>query len=126
MNLFLCGHQHSFERSCQVYRGVCTPGAPMYVISGASGATFGDWPVDPARRAWVEFYDTQVNGFHLFSAANRTHLRVRFVRNHDMGVSDDVWLVKQPETLPAVTVTPEMSPGVTPLPRGSPDASTTR
>ena len=95
VDLVLMGHLHSAQRTCQVFNGTCTKGAPMYVISGASGATFGDWPVDPARASWVEYYDTRVNGFQVIDALNRTHLRIRFVRNHDMAVGDEAWVVKQ-------------------------------
>ena len=31
------GHQHNSQRTCEIYKYKCTPGAPVYVISGSSG-----------------------------------------------------------------------------------------
>lgn len=37
VDLALWGHHHSYQRSCQVYKEKCTPGAPIHVVIGMAG-----------------------------------------------------------------------------------------
>ena len=93
VDLVMMGHIHQTSRTCPLYNYTCTPGAPVYLISGSAGAMLEPYPVnDPSRL--VEFYNGASCGYYVISIANSTHMRLTWSRNNDTLVLDDAWLVK--------------------------------
>lgn len=93
VDLVMMGHLHSSQRTCAVYNYTCTPGAPVYIISGSSGAMLEPYPLDDPNHL-VQFYDGESCGFYYVSIKNRTHLNLQWVRNNDSSILDDHWMIK--------------------------------
>ena len=54
VDLTLCGHVHAYQRSNPVYKGAVVPGAPVYIMQGASGNREGnDGPYSPDQPAFI-------------------------------------------------------------------------
>jgi hypothetical protein len=87
------GHIHSSQRTCELYKYKCTPGAPVYLISGSSGAMLEPYPLDDPNKL-VQFYNGVSCGFYMVSIANRSHMRLTWTRNNDSAVLDDSWIVR--------------------------------
>ena len=39
VDLSFWGHHHSYQRTCAVYQGKCTPGATVHIVIGMAGRT---------------------------------------------------------------------------------------
>jgi hypothetical protein len=96
VDLVLSGHVHAYERSCQVYKLACTPGAPYYITIGDGGNAEGlasTW-VNP-QPAW-SLYRQASYGHGELLVYNDTHVRWQWHQNKDLSpvVSDEFWLVK--------------------------------
>lgn len=89
------GHVHNSQRTCQVYNYSCTPGAPVYIISGSAGAMLEPYPIDDPHSI-VEFYNGRSCGFYVVSIANASHLRLQWSRNNDSAVSTTTTLPARP------------------------------
>lgn len=92
------GHVHAYERSCQVYKYQCTPGAPTYITIGDGGNAEGlatGW-VEP-QPSWSVFRQASY-GFGAFQVINSTHARWAWHQNADLipTVSDDVMFDRSP------------------------------
>lgn len=90
VNLFLCGHQHSYERSCPVYNRTCQENfnGTVHIIVGSAGAgleqggfssKLGDWSL-------VQISDW---GYCRVVATQET-LHVEFVLNRSGEIYDEV------------------------------------
>ena len=89
VDLVITGHHHLYERSCPVYRQLCTAGATMYVLVGVGGFELenpGMWDF-----GWVEYYESN-HGYGRVTVVDRNSLLWEFVRNKDNVVADHVWL----------------------------------
>ena len=94
VDLVMMGHLHSSQRTCEVFNNTCSAGAPVYIISGSSGAMLEPYPInDPA--GLVQFYDGDSCGFYIVAIANRSHMRLTWTRNNDSAIKDDAWVVRQ-------------------------------
>ncbi|TYZ63452.1 hypothetical protein PybrP1_007311 [[Pythium] brassicae (nom. inval.)] len=92
VNAVLVGHQHSYERSCAVRAGKCTPDGvgPVHLVVGSAGAgleqqgfsaAIGDWSV------------SHVNDWgYLRVAATESTMTLQFVLNRNGAVYDEVTL----------------------------------
>lgn len=92
VNLMLVGHQHSYERSCAVKNGKCTPDGvgPVHIIVGSAGAgletqgfssDIGEWSV------------SHVNDWgYLRIASTESEMHIQFVLNRNGAVYDQVTL----------------------------------
>lgn len=92
VNLMLVGHQHSYERSCPVRDGECTPDGvgPVHIIVGSAGASLetkgfsnqiGNWSV------------SHVNDWgYLRVDSSEEAMRLQFVLNRNGAVYDEVTL----------------------------------
>lgn len=98
VDLVANGHLHSSQRTCAVFNYTCTPGAPVYLISGSSGAMLEVAPIDDPT-GLVQFYNDRSCGHYLVSIANATHARLTWVRNNDSAVLDDAWVVRERATV---------------------------
>ena len=94
VDLVMMGHVHSSQRTCAVYNYSCTPGAPVYIISGSAGAMLEPYPINDPQ-GLVKFYDGASCGFYVVSITNGTHIRLTWSRNSDGQVRDDAWIVKE-------------------------------
>jgi len=98
VNLYFDGHQHSFERSCNVYRNVCLSDGTgtVFVTVGTAGAsleaggfsnTLGNWSVA----------HTEQFGFTLVQVTEAT-MTVQFMLDADQSIYDEVTLYPWPQT----------------------------
>ncbi|KAJ0410582.1 hypothetical protein ATCC90586_007415 [Pythium insidiosum] len=94
VNLVLvAGHQHSYERTCAVYRGQCVPdgrSAPVHMIVGSAGfdlshsgysPRFGNWSI-----AHIDDYG------YVRAVIERETMTLQFVSNRRGVVADEVTL----------------------------------
>lgn len=74
VDLTLWGHYHSYERTCPVYRAVCTNKAPIHVTVGMAGAELDTlWMPKPA---WSMFRDNTHFGYsRLFFTPTSLHMQ---------------------------------------------------
>ena len=91
VNLFLSGHQHSYERFCPVVNGTCvTAGqrAPQYIVAGTAGAGIDEhnW-----TRSEISVVRSKQWGY-LRAEATVQSLTVQFVSNSIGEVWDEVVL----------------------------------
>ena len=70
-----------------------TPGAPVYLIVGSSGAMLEPYPLNDPNQL-VAFYHADSCGLYYVDIANSTHMHLQWVQNSDAQVLDDAWLVK--------------------------------
>jgi len=57
VDLVLTGHVHNSLRTCSVFNWTCTPGAPVYIVSGSSGALLEDYSLNDPN-GLVQWYNT--------------------------------------------------------------------
>ncbi len=93
VDLVMMGHLHSSQRTCQVLNNSCTPGAPVYIISGSSGAMLEPYPLSDPNKL-VRFYEPDSCGIYWVAIKNSSHLQLQWVRNNDTAVRDEAWIVK--------------------------------
>jgi hypothetical protein len=93
VDLVMNGHIHSSQRTCAVYNYTCTPNAPVYIISGSSGAMLTRSPLNDPNEL-VQFYNDQYCGFYVVKIANSTHMHLEWTRNSDGLILDDAWVVR--------------------------------
>jgi hypothetical protein len=94
VDLVMSGHLHSSQRTCAVFNYSCSDAAPVYIISGSSGAMLEPSSVnDPTNL--VQFYNDRSCGFYVVAIANATHARLTWTRNSDGAVLDDAWVVRE-------------------------------
>lgn len=96
VDLVMSGHVHAYERSCQVYKDVCTEGAPYYITIGDGGNKEGlasTW-VNPQPQ-WSMFRQASY-GFGELLVLNATHTKWSWHQNADLTpVSvDELFFVK--------------------------------
>lgn len=92
VNLVLVGHQHSYERSCAVRAGECTPDGvgPVHVVVGSAGAGLEQQGFSPAIGNWSV---SHVNDWgYLRVDATEQALTLQFVLNRNGAVYDEVAL----------------------------------
>ena len=88
IDLVVAGHHHSYQRTCAVAAGRCSPDGPVYIVAGHAGAGlsgFSTWPRDIFVRRVSE------HGY-LRLAANASHLAVSSRRSSDGSEMDAVTL----------------------------------
>lgn len=94
VDIVMMGHLHSSQRTCPVFQYKCTAGAPIYLISGSSGAMLEPYPLDDPN-GLVEFYHPNSTGLYYIAIENRTHASLKWVQNLDGAVLDDAWVVRE-------------------------------
>jgi hypothetical protein len=91
VNLVLVGHQHSFERSCAVYDGVCVAsggGGTVHATVGTAGAGIEKCGFDPTDQHG-NFSAARANKWgYARVAATEDSLTLEFVTNEDGAVWD--------------------------------------
>ena len=93
VDLVMMGHIHQSQRTCALFNYSCVADGPVYIISGSAGAMLEPYAVrDPA--GLVEFQEPGACGLYYVAIANRSHMRLTWVRNNDTAVRDDAWVVR--------------------------------
>jgi acid phosphatase type 7 len=95
VDLVFNGHLHSSQRTCPTFNYTCQPAgtAPVYIISGSSGAMLEPSTLSDPNHL-VQFYNDRSCGYYVVSVANATHARLQWSRNSDGAVLDDAWVVR--------------------------------
>eukprot|EP00042_Codosiga_hollandica_P051427 m.631135 g.631135 ORF g.631135 m.631135 type:complete len:480 (-) comp58283_c0_seq22:2372-3811(-) len=97
VNLFFDGHQHSFERTCQVYRNDCLADGTgtVFVTIGTAGASLESGGFDPALNFSIAHSEqwgyTRVH-------VSAPQIIVQYVLNVDGSVFDEAILQPWPDT----------------------------
>lgn len=91
VNLMLTGHQHSYERSCAARAGECVPdgrSGTVHIVAGSAGAHVERGGFSPRLG---NFSVAHLNDYgHLRVDANRSRMRVEFVRTNGLPAGQ-VW-----------------------------------
>jgi hypothetical protein len=101
VNLVLVGHQHSFERSCPVFDGMCVGDAgrdgTVHVTVGTAGAGVEKCGFEPTGKRG-NFSVARANKWgYARVAATRQKLTLDFVTNEDGAVWDTSTLLPWPK-----------------------------
>lgn len=95
VDVYFCGHQHSYERSYPVFdtthieKSYDHPTAPVYIVAGAAGNTEGHTGYPDANPAWTAVVNNKDYGIgHL--AVQGDVLSWKFMRGSDGQVLDSV------------------------------------
>ncbi|KAF0752973.1 hypothetical protein AaE_005851 [Aphanomyces astaci] len=90
VNLVLVGHQHSYERSCPVFNGMCVDEGTVHIVAGSAGAELETSGFSPSLGKWSVAH---VNAWgYLRAEVSKDKLHVAFVRNDNGNVYDEVTL----------------------------------
>ena len=90
VDVMLAGHDHSYERTCPVYRGRCTNRGTVHIVIGTAGFQLdliGHYNVRWSKHLEVNY------GYGRMTVS-RSALLWEYVRNIDQSVTDSVRLVK--------------------------------
>ncbi|XP_064391290.1 uncharacterized protein LOC135339098 [Halichondria panicea] len=91
VDLFVAGHYHSYERTCQVYKGKCTPDGVLHVTVGCAGMYLEPAPL--LGFDWSKHYEASY-GYGRVTIISKNELLWEFVRVEDGFVSDHFRLHK--------------------------------
>lgn len=91
VDLILGAHHHSYQRTCALQDGGCTPGGVVVVNLGMGGADLSQ--ANATKPQLFHVVDDQHYGYCRI-IANVTHLAVEYVRGDDRKVHDSLLLVK--------------------------------
>ena len=91
VDLAFWAHYHSYERTCPVRLGQCTPGAPVHIVVGTAGKSLDLEDYFPV--SWSLYHENNY-GYGRLTQANRSALHWEWVENTSGVVKDQVWLTK--------------------------------
>eukprot|EP01118_Nematostelium_gracile_P011152 TRINITY_DN391_c0_g1_i1.p1 TRINITY_DN391_c0_g1~~TRINITY_DN391_c0_g1_i1.p1 ORF type:complete len:546 (-),score=112.39 TRINITY_DN391_c0_g1_i1:21-1658(-) len=92
VDLAIWGHQHSYERSCPVYKQECNERGTVHVVTGMAGFRLdASWMIEPE---WNVFRDDQHFGYSVITS-DAGSLTLSFVDNNDRTVLDSVTLLNR-------------------------------
>ena len=91
VDLAFWAHYHSYERTCPVRLGQCTPGAPVHIVVGTAGKSLDLEDYFPM--SWSLYHENNY-GYGRLTQANRSALHWEWVENTSGVVKDQVWLTK--------------------------------
>ena len=98
VNLFLCGHQHSFERTCQVYRNECLADGTgtVHIVVGTAGAGLesGGFSNSLGNFSVVQ----SDNWGYLRVYASDESMTVQFIQADEQSIYDEATLYPWPST----------------------------
>jgi len=99
VDLYICGHVHSYERSYPVYKGQPTskdyvnPTSLTQIVAGGAGCPEGVAPLD-AGGSWSAHQYAKGYGYGVLQVFNSTTLTWNFYRSDDNGLEDTFTIVK--------------------------------
>ena len=91
VDLAVWGHNHIYERTCAVYKQVCDSEGTVHIVVGSAG--FQLELAGSYGFPWTMHYEENF-GYLRVGVSNVSSLNIEFVRNKDMVVADQVWLLK--------------------------------
>jgi acid phosphatase type 7 len=93
VNVMFVGHQHSYERSCPVYKSQCIPSgeATVHIVVGSAGANLERGGFSPKLGKWSAAH-TDSWGYCRVTADAHT-FNIEFVLNDSGTVWDSISLV---------------------------------
>jgi len=112
VDLYMCGHVHTYERDYPVYRServgkfpdkkvITDPKATIHLIAGSAGCEEGlsdkhwyDWTVGSEKWNWWAHRFGTDYGYGMLTVFNATHLHWGFFRSGDNGLEDEFYIVK--------------------------------
>eukprot|EP01138_Halocafeteria_seosinensis_P004146 gb/GECG01004239.1/.p1 GENE.gb/GECG01004239.1/~~gb/GECG01004239.1/.p1 ORF type:complete len:487 (+),score=45.07 gb/GECG01004239.1/:1-1461(+) len=99
VDIFFCGHKHSYERQWPVYKTVPektyqNPRATTYIVNGAAGNTEGHTLYPSTTPDWNVAYNNQDYGYGMLSIYNSTTLHWGFYKSADDTLIDEVTLYR--------------------------------
>ena len=93
VDLALWAHYHSYERTCAVYKNICTSDGIVHIVIGTAGAVAESSSYLPPYwskfRRYIDPY-----GYGRVTLANRSALHFEYFVNSEEKVVDQVWLYK--------------------------------
>lgn len=91
VDLAFWAHYHSYERTCPVQSGHCTPGAPVHIVVGTAGKNVDTEDYFPV--SWSLYHENNY-GYGRLTHVNRSTLHWEWIENTSGQVKDEVWLTK--------------------------------
>jgi len=94
VDLAIWGHQHSYERTCPVYKQKCVPDGITHIVVGTAGAELedGDWNMGTYKE-WSAFH--WVNWGYLRISTSDELIQVQLLSNIDNSVVEEITLKKR-------------------------------
>ena len=91
VNLMLVGHQHNYERSCQVYKNECTTDGTgtVHSVVGSAGASLESCGFNSTLYGNFSVSHVDAWGYSRL-VATRKSLQMDFILNEDQSVYDSV------------------------------------
>lgn len=96
VDLAFWAHYHSYERTCPMQKGQCTPGAPVHIVVGTAGKDLDTEDYYPVP--WSLFHENDY-GYGKLTLNTRTELQWQWVENKSGQVKDSVTLKKDVPSL---------------------------
>ncbi|KAK2572788.1 putative inactive purple acid phosphatase 2 [Acropora cervicornis] len=96
VDLAFWAHYHSYERTCPMQKGQCTPGAPVHIVVGTAGKDLDTEDYYPVP--WSLFHENDY-GYGKLTLNSRTELQWQWVENKSGQVKDSVTLRKDVPSL---------------------------
>ena len=90
VDMTLCAHYHSYERTCPVYREQCDKKGTVHIVAGGAGEYVD--VQDHYKVNWSEYKDNS-HGYGKITV-NRSSLLWEYIRNTDQLVADTTLLLK--------------------------------
>ena len=91
VDLAFWAHYHSYERTCPVQLGHCTPGAPVHIVVGTAGKNVDTEDYFPV--SWSMYHENNY-GYGRLTQVNRNTLHWEWIENTSGHVKDEVYLTK--------------------------------
>ena len=96
VDLALWAHYHSYESTCPMQKGQCTPGAPVHIVVGTAGKDLDT--EDYYSVPWSWFHENNY-GYGKLTQVSRSKLQWQWVENISGQVKDSVTLTKDVPSL---------------------------
>jgi len=112
VDIYICGHVHTYERSLPVYKAtrignfpnhhlIENPKSTIHIVNGAAGCTEGlsnnkedSWEPGSEKWSWYGYRFGTDFGYGVIHVFNGTHLYWEFRRSGDNGIQDHFWIVR--------------------------------
>lgn len=92
VDLAFWAHYHSYERTCQVQFGHCTPGAPVHIVVGTAGKNVDTEDYFPVP--WSLYHENNY-GYGRLTQVNRSALHWEWKENISGQIKDQLLLTKE-------------------------------
>jgi len=100
VDIYFCGHAHSYERIYPTYNNTPTsnnyvnPTSTTYIVAGAAGNIEGFLDTGWYKTSWSAYQDYTNFGFGILSILNNTHLNWKYFTSSGDFIKDEFNLIK--------------------------------